>query len=260
MSGQRLKVGNVPIDVVRFEEALEHIVTLVESKRGGYVCTPNVDHLVLAESNPSFKAAYENADWSLVDGQPIVWASKLLGAPLPDKISGADLIAPLLQRAGERGWRVYLLGGGPGVAEDAASIARQRWGTNVVGTDAPRVSVETSLEENEEALKKLRAAKPDLVFAALGSPKQEVWLYKCKAGYAPAVAIGVGAAFDFLTGRAKRAPGVVSSMGLEWAYRLVNEPKRLWRRYLVNDPKFLAVLARTMSRPVSERVFERPSA
>ena len=254
---QRIKIGYVPIDVIRFDEALENISALIEAKKGGYVCTPNVDHLVLAETNLSFRTSYENANLSLVDGQPIVWASHLVGKALPDKISGSDLVVPLLQRAGQRGWRVYLLGGGKGVADEVAALAKARYGTNVVGTDSPKVSVETSLEENQAALQKMRAAKPDLIFIALGSPKQEVWLNKCLPGYTPAVAIGVGAAFDFLTGRAKRAPAVLSRIGLEWAFRLVSEPKRLWRRYLVNDPRFVAVLARTLLRPLSERVLNR---
>src|SRR5437868_12053606 len=113
---RRLRVGEIPIDVVRFDEAVSLIVELAKSGRGGYVVTPNIDHVVLAENNAEFREAYHAAALSLVDGMPLLWASHLLKVPLPEKISGADLIEPVMKRSGEEGLRVYLLGAGPGVA------------------------------------------------------------------------------------------------------------------------------------------------
>lgn len=253
---KRLKVGEVPIDVVTFAGALEAIDGLIAARNGGYVVTPNIDHVVLADDNGAFRESYRHAALSLVDGQPLVWASRMLGEQLPEKISGADLILPLMERAAQKNWRVYFMGAGPGVAQKAADEVHKRYGTNVVGCDAPKVSVDPAAEENAQAVEKIAAAKPDIVLVALGAPKQEIWMHRCAAQYAPAVAFGIGAGLDFIAGTVKRAPKWMSSSGLEWAYRLSREPKRMWRRYLVNDPKFLLILARTMTRPLSERVLE----
>jgi len=247
----------VPIDVVTFAEALKRIEQLVGEKKGGYVVTPNLDHVVLADDNVAFREAYTHAALSVVDGQPLVWASRILGEQLPEKISGADLILPLMEMAAKQQWRVYFMGAGPGVAEKAAEEVHRRYGTTVVGCDAPRVSVDPAASENAAAIGKIQAAKPDLVLVALGAPKQEIWMHRCMAQYAPAVALGIGAGLDFIAGTVKRAPKWMSNHGLEWAYRLSREPKRMWRRYLVNDPRFLLILARTMQRPLSERVFWR---
>ena len=253
----RLKVGAVPIDVVTFAGALDAIEALVSAKRGGFVVTPNIDHVVLAEQNDAFRAAYQGASLSLVDGQPLVWASPMVGERLPEKISGSDLVGPLLERAAQKKWRVYFLGAGPGVAELAAQKVKERYGTLVVGCDSPMLSTNPEDPASQAAFAKVREAKPDLLLLALGAPKQEVLMHRLRAQYAPAVAVGVGASLDFIAGVVKRAPGWVSRSGLEWAWRLSREPKRLWRRYLVNDPKFLLILARTLKRPLSERVYAR---
>ncbi len=253
---QRLKLGEVPIDVLTFAGALDAIEALVAARAGGYVVTPNIDHVVLADANAAFADSYRTASLSLVDGQPLVWASPMLGIQLPEKISGADLILPLMERAAQRKWRVYLMGAGEGVAELAAAELKKRYGTDVVGCDAPRVSVDPDAKENAAPLKKIQEAKPDLILVALGAPKQEIWMHRCLPQYSPAVALGIGAGLDFIAGTVKRAPSWVSKAGLEWAYRLSREPRRLWRRYLVDDPKFLLILARTLKRPLSERVYD----
>ncbi len=251
---RRLRIGRLPVDVVTRDEALNRIDALVAARQGGYVVTPNIDHVVVAETNEPFFQAYEHASLSLVDGQPLMWASRLLREPFPEKISGADLILPLMRRAAEKKYRVYLLGAGPGVAEKAAEILRRDTGVNIVGTDSPRISVDPQAPENEAPLAKVRAAKPDLLLLALGAPKQELWMHHLKSQYAPAVAFGIGAGLDFIAGTVKRAPAWMSRSGLEWAYRLSQEPGRLWRRYLVNDPKFVLILARELRQPASARV------
>lgn len=254
---KRLRLGEVPIDVLTFAGALEAIEALVTAGRGGYVVTPNVDHVVLADANAAFRDSYTHASLSLVDGQPLVWASRLLGVRLPEKISGSDLILPLMELAARKQWRVYLMGAAEGVAQLAAEQLRSRYGTNVVGCDAPRVSVDPEASQNAAPLAKIKAAKPDLVLVALGAPKQEIWMHRCLPQYAPAVALGIGAGLDFIAGTVTRAPPWVARAGLEWAYRLSHEPRRLWRRYLVDDPKFLLILARTIRRPLEERVVDR---
>lgn len=243
----RLKLGHLSIDRVTFEEAVQHIGRLVDSKQGGYICTPNVDHVVLAETDLAFREGYARADLVVVDGMPIVWASKLLDVPLPERISGSDLILPLMKLAAERGWRVYLLGAGPGTAEEAGRRIQQQYpAVNIVGYDSPRVSTDKGSEQNGPILRRVREAQPDLLLVALGSPKQETWIGQVAEQLRPTVAIGIGAGLDFIAGRAKRAPEWVGRLGFEWLYRLAHEPRRLWRRYLVNDPQFAAVLLREL--------------
>jgi N-acetylglucosaminyldiphosphoundecaprenol N-acetyl-beta-D-mannosaminyltransferase len=247
---ERIRIGDLWIDRLTFDEALDAIVELVDRGKGGRVFTPNVDHLVLAEMNPTFKEAYDHASLSLVDGQPILWASRLMGLALPSKISGSDLIRPLATRAAGRGLRVYLLGGAPGVADKAAEILVRETGVTIAGTSSPMISKDG--DGSPSILDEVRAAKPHILLAALGSPKQEVWIHKSRAELGPIVAVGIGAGLDFITGAAKRAPTWISKAGAEWLFRLAWEPRRLWRRYLLMDSRFPLILARTMKRPRQE--------
>jgi len=177
----------------------------------------------------------------------VVWASRLLGAPLPEKISGSDLVIPLMARAASRGWRVFLLGGAHGVADAAAERLGRDLGVNVVGTAAPlvRVGPGEADPEGEAAVGAIRAARADVVLVALGAPKQELWMHRHRDVLAPAVLLGVGASLDFVAGRVRRAPRWISQSGLEWAWRLAREPRRLWRRYLIDDPRFLLIFLRS---------------
>lgn len=244
-NGRRVRIGRIEIDSVTSSEALEVIGALVDRGRGGAVFTPNVDHVVKAERDPDFERAYSRADLCLADGMPILWASRLLGSPLPEKVSGSDLVLPLARLAAERGWRVYLLGGEPRVAEKAAERLSREFGVTIAGTDSPMVAGDGSDERADQTLERLRAARAHLVLVAFGAPKQERWIDRHADGIAPAVAFGVGGTLDFVAGEVKRAPAWVSRAGFEWLFRLAQEPRRLWRRYLIEDPAFLVVVART---------------
>ncbi len=241
----RLRIGKVPIDVLSFAEAVEAVTRLVEAKQGGFVFTPNVDHVVTVDEHPEFEAAYARASLSLADGTPVVWASRLFDTPLPERVAGSDLVEPLLACAGQRGWRVAFLGAGPGVAEKAAQVAKARWNTQVVSTDAPMVNLEDAAQVDGIAAK-LAAAQPDLVLMAFGAPKQELLIARISDRVRPAVLLGIGASLDFIAGTVKRAPPLFRKTGFEWLYRLGQEPRRLWRRYLVNDPRFVVILLRTL--------------
>jgi N-acetylglucosaminyldiphosphoundecaprenol N-acetyl-beta-D-mannosaminyltransferase len=243
----RIRIGKLPLDVVDFEGALDAIDRLIREKNGGTVFTPNVDHVVMAEHDERFRAAYAAAALSLVDGTPVLWASRLLRTPLPAKISGSDLVMPLLRRAAERGYRVYFLGGAEGVAELAKSkLEAALPGIQIVGTDASRINL-GELAEADEVAERIRRAAPDLVLVALGAPKQEIWSYTRAERLKPAVLIGVGASLDFVAGVQKRAPRWMSKVGLEWLYRLAQEPRRLAARYLLRDPEFCLILLRQLA-------------
>ena len=250
---RQLRVGRVWIDSLTFDEAIDAIDDLVAAGEGGVVFTPNVDHIVQVEHNFAFRAAYEDASLSLVDGQPLLWVSRLLGSPLPEKISGSDLMVPLARRAAQRKWRVYLLGGGPGIAELAARELRKQFDIDIVGTDAPFVKPDGEPVEGPAVIERINRAAPHLLFAAFGAPKQELFLHRSRAAIRPAVGIGVGAGFDFVAGRLRRAPGFISKSGLEWLFRLAQEPRRLAKRYLVDDPEFVAILYRTLREPKGAR-------
>ena len=250
-----MRFGQLWIDAVTFAQAVDEIERLVEQGQGGSVFTPNVDHVVKVDGDPVFRAAYERASLSLADGQPVVWASRLLGAEarLPAKVSGSDLVFPLMERAGRKGWRVYMCGGPPGVAEAAAEVVRQRYGVKVVGTESPRMAMVANPEDDAIA-ERVRKAEAQLLLVGFGAPKQELFITRAGEKLGPAVALGIGASLDFMAGRVPRAPRWMSRSGLEWLYRLGKEPRRLWRRYLVEDPKFLLILLRTLRVPREQRV------
>jgi N-acetylglucosaminyldiphosphoundecaprenol N-acetyl-beta-D-mannosaminyltransferase len=254
----RVRFGALLVDAVRFDEALQRIEQLVDARAGGMVFTPNVDHVVVADREPRLRDAYARASLSLADGQPIVWTSGFLGHRLPEKVSGADLLLPLMQLAARRHYRVYLLGAGPGVAEEAAAKLRTELGVEVCGLDAPRVGLVPAADE-AEVVERVVAARPDLLMVFLGAPKAEVFLDRIRDRVRPAVGVSIGASLDFYVGRVRRAPRWMQRVGLEWLFRLTQEPRRLARRYLVDDPRFLAILARTRALPLGERVVpDRP--
>jgi N-acetylglucosaminyldiphosphoundecaprenol N-acetyl-beta-D-mannosaminyltransferase len=245
---RRVTLGHVPIDVVDRAEAVRHIAALVEQGEGGLIFTPNVDHIVLAEKDLALREAYASVSLSLVDGMPVLWACRMLGHSVKEKISGSDMISPLMSLAARRGWRVFLLGGAPGVADRAAArLCVESPGLRVVGTSSALVDVRRPLAERRELLGEVSAARPDLVLLALGCPKDELFGCEVRTAHRSAVVLGVGAGLDFLAGTVRRAPAWISACGLEWLFRLVQEPRRLWRRYLVRGPTFLPILLRALA-------------
>jgi N-acetylglucosaminyldiphosphoundecaprenol N-acetyl-beta-D-mannosaminyltransferase len=255
---RQLLIGRIWVDSVSFAGALERIAWLVDSGQGGSVFTPNVDHVVTAETDARFREAHAVASLSLADGKPLLWASRLLGSPLPAKVSGSDLVWPLMEQAAARRWRVYLLGGAPGVADEAAEVLRRKLGVVIVGVDASHVSLEPPVDGVDPVADRVKAARPNLLLVALGAPKQEIWIHRNRERIGPAVALGIGASLDFVTGRVRRAPRWMSEAGLEWLVRLAQEPRRMAVRYLWKDPRFALILAREIAGPRSLRVRDRP--
>lgn len=239
----RIRVGALELDALSMPEAIEAIVRLVREGRGGTVFTPNVDHIVQAQHDVAFREAYSRTTLSLVDGTPVLWAARWLGTPLPEKLSGSDLFEPLIERAAREGLRVVLLGGGPGVAEKAARNLKERLPSlQIVDTLSPRIGL-TPSDEERACVERLAKAKADLIFVCLGAPKQELFSDRNRHVLAPAVLIGFGAAVDFAAGTIPRAPTWMSRAGLEWAFRLAREPRRLAGRYLLRDPEFFKIVA-----------------
>jgi N-acetylglucosaminyldiphosphoundecaprenol N-acetyl-beta-D-mannosaminyltransferase len=251
--GRQLRLGELWVDVVSSADALSAIKDLVERRDGGTVFTPNVDHVVLAERHLPFRRAYAHANLTLADGMPLLWASWTLGETLPEKLSGSDMVIPLARLAAAHGWRVYLFGGRPGAAAATAQRLKTTCGLSVVGFEDTMIDL---ADETADAaiIERIGRARADVVFVALGTPKQELWCDRVRSRLAPALLVGVGASFDFLAGYVRRCPSWVSRIGLEWLFRLLQEPRRLWRRYLVDDRAFAGIVWRTARRPRAERV------
>ena len=241
------------MDALTFAGAVEAVEGLLASGNGGALFTPNVDHIVTADSHAGLREAYAAADLAVADGPWVVWASRLLGTPLPGKISGSDLLLPMARAAGQKGRSIYLLGGAPAVAE-AAARRLENEGALICGLESPSIDL---AESQDELVARIAAARPGLVLVALGCPKQELWIHRHRAILKPAVLVGIGASLDFLAGRIRRAPPWISRAGMEWAFRLALEPRRLARRYLINDPKFVGILLRTLREPRARRVREK---
>ena len=235
-----------------FADLLRSLDRLVARRQGGTVYTPNVAHVVMAEYDRSLRSAYASVDVSVADGVPLLWASRLLRPALPAKLSGSDLVVPISEHAAARGWRVSLVGGMPGSAAEAAKRLTALCGVEIVGVDDSQIDLANS-EADEPLLRRIRDVRPDLIFLALGAPKQEIWAQRVRERVGGAVIIGVGASLDFVAGRVQRAPPWMSRVGLEWLFRLAQEPRRLWRRYLVEGPHFIPILLRSLRLPHHER-------
>jgi N-acetylglucosaminyldiphosphoundecaprenol N-acetyl-beta-D-mannosaminyltransferase len=222
------------ISRLTLHEAVERVLTWCGEPHRGicrYVVTPNVDHAVMFRHRADLRQAYDDASLVVADGMPIVLASRLLGRALPERVAGSDLVPRLFETA-ERPMRVFLLGAGPGVAEEAAARIHRRWpSVQVVGTCSPAVGFETNAAENCRILAAIDAAAPDLVIVGLGAPKQELWVHRHRHELRAKVVLCAGATIDFLAGRRRRSPLWMRHAGLEWLHRLASEPRRLAGRY-----------------------------
>lgn len=222
---------------------IRHIMQELDARRGGVVVTPNLDHLRRCETDMSFCALVAEADLVVADGMPLVWASKVQGTPLPERVAGSDLISSLSAAAAEHGRSMFLLGGDPGTAEAAAKVLQQRHPhLRIVGTLCPPYGFDKKDEEIRRIVDALAAAKPDIVFVALGSPKQEMLVERIRKVLPRAWWLGVGNSFNFLSGQVRRAPVWMQKRGLEWVHRLLQEPKKLFKRYIVFGVPFAAKL------------------
>lgn len=241
----KINICGIEIDNVSMNEAIERIGKFILEKKPRYVVTPNVDHLVKLQKDSRFKEIYDQASLVLADGVPVMWAARFLGTPLQEKVSGSDLLVALCQKAAKKGYRLFFLGGLEGVAEKARERLEKDFpGIQITGTYSPPLGFERDLAEKEKIEILIRNASADIVFVGLGAPKQEKWISENYKMLNVPVSIGVGVSFDFVAGTVKRAPKWMQKIGLEWFWRLSMEPRRLWRRYLVEDPYFFWMVLR----------------
>ncbi|MEL7238522.1 MAG: WecB/TagA/CpsF family glycosyltransferase, partial [Planctomycetota bacterium] len=238
-----VRLGGVALHAVSEQTAIETILSELECGRGGTVVTPNLDHLKRCGNDVTFRALVEESDLVVADGMPLVWASKFQGTPLPERVAGSNLIGTLSEAAAAAGRRIFLLGGDPGQAEGAAEVLRERYpDLDIGGTYCPPYGFEYDTKEMAKMVEVLTQSKPDIIFVALGSPKQEKLINQIKRTLPDAWWLGVGISFSFLTGHVRRAPQWMQATGLEWVHRLGQEPKRLFKRYVVHGIPFFTRL------------------
>lgn len=230
-------------------EVLDNIQKNIAERQCGYIVTPNVDHIILFQKDTQYQEICRGATLILADGMPVIWASKLLGAPLPEKISGSDLAPILCELSARKGYKMFFLGGRTGAALRAKKNLEMRYpGIQIVGTYSPPIGFENDTDEKQKIIDMINCAEPDLLLVGLGTPKQEKWIKQHYRMLTVPICIGVGATFEFLAEIVKRAPIWMQRSGLEWFWRLLMEPKRLWKRYLINDMQFIWLLLKEKSK------------
>ncbi len=240
---ETLDMFGIPISNVTFGQVCTLVAQRIAGREPGYVVTPNVNHVCLCHRDSEFREAYMQSFLSLPDGVPIIWASRLFGIPLVEKLSGSDMVPKLSRFAAERGFSVFFLGGMPGTAERTAEILRQKNpALRVAGCYCPPFGFEQNPVEMDKAIEAIRTSNADICFVALGSPKQERFMRDTYQRTGVPVSIGIGGSFDFISGRVRRAPAWMQQLGLEWVWRLSMEPRRLWKRYLLQDTMFFRLL------------------
>jgi len=229
-----------PMAVVTEAEAIRTITDAAEASRGHWTITANLDHVRRYHRDTVQKRLIEEADLVVADGMPLIWASRLAGEALPERVSGSSMVWSICERASSRGQSVFLLGGEPGVADRAADIFRERYpGLEVAGTACPPLGFEDDEQELERMRRQLIDTAPQIVFVALGFPKQDLLIRALRPSLPGASFLGVGISLSYATGDLSRPPGWICQLGLEWAFRLWQEPtRRLARRYLLNGLPF----------------------
>ncbi len=237
----------IPIDNLSMDETLDRLEEFVQTGRKygntHQIVTVNTDFLVKSTRDSNLRALLQEADLATADGMPLVWGARMLGMHLKERVTGADLVPALAERAAQKGLTLYLLGAAPGVAASAARILQQYApGLKIVGIQSPPFR---PIEETDPALlEDIRLKKPDILLVAFGNPKQEKWIQRYGPELNVPVMIGVGGSLDFLAGKTRRAPRWMQRMGMEWFHRMMSEPGRLWKRYVVDLAVFSTLFLR----------------
>ena len=231
-------------------ETVDHVMRSLGEGRGGWMVTVNLDILRQVVKVEGIRELVGASDLKVADGMPLLWAARLQGTPLPERVCGSNLIHSLPAAASTARRSIFLLGGDPGTAEAAADALRTRHPElRIAGTHCPEFGFERDPERIADMERRIAEASPDIVFVALGFPKQERLVERIRAAAPKAWWIGVGISFSFASGQVKRAPRWVQSIGLEWVHRILQEPRRLFVRYVVHDIPFgLGLLGRAIAR------------
>lgn len=220
-----MNILGVRVQALTIDEVIGRLDGYLSSRQPHHLVTVNPEFLVQAQSRPEFRSVLNSAELSIADGVGLVWAAKLLGYRSPPRVAGVDLVQRLAET---RRYSMFLLGGAPGVAEEAAAVLTQRYpGVRIVGTYAGSPAP----EEQAGIVERVQAARPDVLLVAYGAPQQDLWIHRNLNALGVPLAAGIGGSFDFISGRVARAPEWMRRLGLEWLFRLITQPWR-WRRML----------------------------
>lgn len=242
-----LVILGVPFHPVTNAETLDCCVEHIRNRIPGYVTTPNLDFLMQAQGDPELARILAQSDLVIADGMPIIWLSGKLGPKLPERVAGSDLVVMLAEAAARHAFRVFHLGGAPGVPEKAGKVLAERFpGFQLAGAYSPPKADIMNMD-HETILHKLEESAPDILFVAFGAPKQEKWINLHVRTWHVPLALGIGGSLDFLSGTQKRAPKWMQKSGIEWIWRMSTDPKRLWRRYWNNGRFLIRALAEIRS-------------
>jgi N-acetylglucosaminyldiphosphoundecaprenol N-acetyl-beta-D-mannosaminyltransferase len=237
--GERITLMDMPIDRVTESEAVATVGNALERGRGGWVITPNLDHLRTFARRPEIRPHFEEADLVLADGMPLVWASRVQDTPLPERVAGSDLIWSLTHEARRRDASIYLVGGNPGTAAEAGDVLRETApGVKIAGSECPPMGFEADERKVEEVVETVGDERPDIVYVGLPLDKQVNLIPRLRDRLPSSWFLGLGISFSFVTGDVARAPLWMQRSGLEWVHRLSQEPTRLFHRYVVEGLPF----------------------
>ncbi|MEO0119384.1 MAG: WecB/TagA/CpsF family glycosyltransferase [candidate division WOR-3 bacterium] len=245
--------GGIKIDNLNISEAVGKIREILKNEEKGYVVTPNADHIVKLQRDKEFKRAYESAFLVLPDGISLLVASKLLGTPLKGRCAGADLIERIFDIANDLGKSIFILGGTKGSEKIAMEKIKSFFPNVKVAAYSPPFGFEKNPKETSEIINKINSLKTDILIVCVGAPKSEKWLYNNFDKLNIKIAFSLGAALDYFAGTIKRAPKWMQKIGLEWFWRLIQEPKRLWKRYLIGNTIFVFLVLRELIRKILDK-------
>jgi N-acetylglucosaminyldiphosphoundecaprenol N-acetyl-beta-D-mannosaminyltransferase len=247
----RVDVLGVHVSAVSMGDAVAEIGRWVADQERHYVCVTGVHGVMESRRDEALRRIHNESGLTTPDGMPLVWCARAAGFDGVTRVYGPDLVLAVCEAGLAHGWRHFFYGGGPGVAEQLAERLAERFpGLAVAGTWCPPFR-ELTAEEADEVVARVDGSGADIVWVGLSTPKQERWMAAFRPRLAAPVLVGVGAAFDFHAGRVRQAPAFLQRAGLEWAFRLAMEPRRLWRRYLRNNPAFVAAIVRRRPRPIA---------
>lgn len=242
----RVDILGVQVSAIDMQAAIAVLDTWIKTSSSRYVCVTGVHGIMESRRDPGLRDIHNAAGLVTPDGMPLVWMARWLGFPNVGRVYGPDLMRHMTELSARRGYRNYYFGGRPGTAERLRSAMQQAYpGLQVVGTFSPAFSA-PSAAEDQAIVDAINEAAPDIVWVGLSTPKQERWMAEHRGRLNAPLLIGVGAAFDFLSGEKRQAPAWMQRNGLEWLFRLATEPRRLAGRYLRNNPRFLLLAARQL--------------
>ncbi|MBN2325861.1 MAG: WecB/TagA/CpsF family glycosyltransferase [Candidatus Omnitrophica bacterium] len=251
----RIEILGVQIDNVTWDESLERVRSMIRSGTPHQIVTPATEQIILARKDAGFRRVLEDADLVVADGMPLVFASRWHRTPLKARITGVDLVPAICKIAAEENAPVFFLGGEEGTAAEAARVLQERIpGLKIAGSYCPPFGFEKNPEEDEKAIQAVQNASPQVLFVALGCPKQEKWIHRNQERLGASAMIGIGGAFNMIIGKEKRAPQWLQDWGLEGVYRFCQRPKVIWKRIIVNAPYFVLQLIDLFTYKTQKRV------